>query len=238
MASSGIEVARAYVTIIPSMEGSQKAIANDLGVIVDKEGDKAGKSMGKKLLDGAGGILKTGGKVLGGLALTAVTASIATITSVTKQAVESFADFEQLEGGVKKLFGDEVANTVKKNAANAFQTAGLSANEYMETVTGFSASLVSSLGGDTEKAAEIADKAIRDMSDNANTFGTDISSIQTAYAGFAKGNFTMLDNLKLGYGGTKEEMQRLLSDAEKLPNAMGRKFDLNNYADIKKFCWK
>lgn len=132
-----------------------------------------------------------------------------------KSVVNSYGDFEQLEGGVKKLFGDDY-QTVIKNAQNGFKTAGLSANEYMETVTSFSASLISSLGGDTEQAARMADIAIRDMSDNANTFGTDMQSIQNAYQGFAKGQFTMLDNLKLGYGGTKTEMERLVKDAEKL----------------------
>lgn len=132
-----------------------------------------------------------------------------------KEVVMAYADFEQLEGGVKKLFGDD-AMAVINNAQNAFKTAGMSANEYMETVTSFSASLISSLGGDTEQAVRMADIAIRDMSDNANTFGTDIASIQNAYQGFAKGQFNMLDNLKLGYGGTKTEMERLVLDAEKL----------------------
>ncbi len=151
-----------------------------------------------------------------------------------KQAIEGFAEFEQLEGGVKKLFGDEMAEAVKTNANNAFQSAGMTANEYMETVTSFSASLINSLGGDTKKATEYADMAIRDMSDNANTFGTDMASIQNAYQGFAKGNFGMLDNLKLGYGGTKSEMERLLADAEKMPEAMGQKFDISNYSDVVK----
>lgn len=135
--------------------------------------------------------------------------------SFGKEVVMAYADFEQLEGGVKKLFGDD-AMAVINNAQNAFKTAGMSANEYMETVTSFSASLISSLGGDTEQAVRMADIAIRDMSDNANTFGTDIASIQNAYQGFAKGQFNMLDNLKLGYGGTKTEMERLVLDAEKL----------------------
>ena len=136
--------------------------------------------------------------------------------SFGKEVVMAYADYEQLEGGVKKLFGDSDWELVVKNAQNAFKTAGLSANEYMETVTSFSASLVSSLGGDTKEAAELADRAIRDMSDNANTFGTDMQSIQNAYQGFAKGQYNMLDNLKLGYGGTKSEMERLVKDAEKL----------------------
>lgn len=136
--------------------------------------------------------------------------------SLAKEVVSAYGDFEQLEGGVNKLFGTESAQRVIRNAQQAYKTAGLSANQYLETVTNFSASLISSLGGDTEQAARLADIAIRDMSDNANTFGTDISSIQSAYQGFAKGTYTMLDNLKLGYGGTKSEMERLVKDAEAL----------------------
>lgn len=135
--------------------------------------------------------------------------------SIGKDVVMAYADFEQLEGGVEKLFG-ESSKTVIKNAESAYKSAGLSMNEYMETVTGFSASLITSLGNDTEKAARYADVAIQDMADNANTFGSDISTIQSAYQGFAKQNYNMLDNLKLGYGGTKSEMQRLIQDAEKL----------------------
>lgn len=149
--------------------------------------------------------------------------------SAGKEALSGYSDFEQLEGGVKKLFGDGMASTVISNANNAFKSAGMSANEYLDTVTGFSASLITSLGGNTKKAAAYADRAIQDMSDNANTFGTDIASIQHAYQGFAKGNYTMLDNLKLGYGGTKTEMQRLLKDAQKIT---GIKYNLSSFADI------
>lgn len=150
-----------------------------------------------------------------------------------KDAITSFADYEQLIGGVETLFKDS-AGIVEEYANNAYKTAGLSANEYMETVTSFSASLLASLDGDTEKSAKIADMAITDMSDNANKMGTDMSMLQTTYAGFAKQNYTMLDNLKLGYGGTKEEMQRLLKEAEAMPEAMGQKFDISNYADVVK----
>lgn len=151
------------------------------------------------------------------------------VMDLGKQAVSGFGEFEQLEGGVEKLFGEDVKATVVKNANNAFKTAGMSANEYMETVTGFSKSMIVSLNGDTKKAADLSDQALRDMSDNANTFGTDMQSIQNAYGGFAKGQFNMLDNLKLGYGGTKQEMERLLKDAEKLS---GKKYDVSNFADI------
>ena len=174
------------------------------------------------------------GKLKGGLAtaakvgVAALTAAAAGIAALTKVSIEGYADYEQLAGGVDTLFKD-TSDKVQEYAANAYKTAGLSANEYMETVTSFSASLLQSLGGDTEKAAQTADLAITDMADNANKMGTAMESIQNAYQGFAKQNYTMLDNLKLGYGGTKEEMQRLLDDAEKLS---GKKFDLSSYADI------
>lgn len=145
-----------------------------------------------------------------------------------KQSIQGFAEQQQLIGGVDTLFKESSAQ-VQRYANEAYKTAGLSANQYMETVTSFSASLLQSLGGDTKAAAEKADQAITDMSDNANKMGTDMQSIQNAYQGFAKANYTMLDNLKLGYGGTKEEMQRLLTDAEKLS---GVKYDLSSYADI------
>lgn len=156
--------------------------------------------------------------------------------SFAKSVIQSYGEFEQLEGGVKKLFGDDYM-AVMKNAQNGFKTAGMSANEYMETVTSFSASLINSLGGDTKEAASLADRAIRDMSDNANTFGTDMESIQNAYQGFAKGQYTMLDNLKLGYGGTKTEMERLVLDAEKLNSSFKAQRDTNgnltlSFADI------
>lgn len=152
----------------------------------------------------------------------------AALIDLGKQSIQGFAEQQQLIGGVDTLFKESSAQ-VQRYANEAYKTAGLSANQYMETVTSFSASLLQSLGGDTKAAAEKADQAITDMSDNANKMGTDMQSIQNAYQGFAKANYTMLDNLKLGYGGTKEEMQRLLTDAEKLS---GVKYDLSSYADI------
>ena len=145
----------------------------------------------------------------------------AAIVDLGKESIAGFAEFEQLQGGVEKLFGPDTAKEVEKNATLAYKTAGLSANKYLETVTSFSASLISGLEGDTEEAARVADIAIQDMSDNANTFGSDIQSLQNAYAGFAKGNFTMLDNLKLGYGGTKTEMARLVKES----GVMGEAFE-------------
>lgn len=161
--------------------------------------------------------------------LATVTAGISgALAGVVGAGVKSYADLEQNLGGVETLFKDS-ADKVVENAKNAYKTAGVSANEYMQGVTSFSASLLQSLGGDTSKAADVADMAFRDMSDNANKFGTDMSSIQSAYQGFAKQNYTMLDNLKLGYGANKTEMQRLLSDAEKLT---GVKYDINNLSDV------
>lgn len=168
--------------------------------------------------------LKTAAKI----GTAAVGAAAAGITALTTAAVNNYAEYEQLVGGVETLF-KQSADVVQQYAANAYKTAGMSANEYMETVTSFSASLLQSLDGDTNAAAEKANLAITDMSDNANKMGTSMEMIQNAYQGFAKQNYTMLDNLKLGYGGTKEEMQRLLKDAEKLS---GQKFDLSSYADI------
>lgn len=214
------ELAKAYVQIIPSAEG----IKGNLTKIMDGEADSAGKSAGSKFGSAFGSVAKAGLAAAGaGLA-----AASAAVVKVAKDAVEGYADYEQLTGGIETLFG-ESAEAVQKNAARAFQTAGLSANEYMETVTSFSASLLQSLDGDTYEAMESADKAIRDMSDNANKMGTSMESIQNAYRGFAKANYTMLDNLSLGYGGTKEEMQRLLKDATALS---GIEYDLNSYADI------
>ena len=191
---------------------------------VDKQADQTEHKLTSKF---GGAAKKVGAAALAASAAVA-SAATAAVVDLTKQAVSAYADFEQLTGGVETLFGD-AADYVKGRATAAFETAGLSANEYMETVTSFSASLIQSVGGDTEKAAKLADQAIIDMADNANKMGSSMESIQTAYQGFAKQNYTMLDNLKLGYGGTKEEMARLLKDAQKLS---GVKYDLSSYADI------
>lgn len=188
-----------------------------------KESDETSEKSGK-----LGDMLKSGVAAAAKAGAAAVTTAAAGIAALTKASVEGYAEYEQLVGGVETLFGDS-QSTVMQYANNAYKTAGLSANEYMETVTGFSASLLQSLDGDTEAAAQKADLAITDMSDNANKMGTSMESIQNAYQGFAKGNYTMLDNLKLGYGGTQEEMQRLLEDAQKLS---GQKYDLSSYSDI------
>lgn len=178
----------------------------------------------KKLGEGIGNAVKAGAKV----AATAVASVGAAVTGLAKASIENYAEYEQLTGGVEKLFGNS-ADTIKKYASEAYKTAGVDANSYMNQITSFSASLIDSLGGDTARAAEIGDMAIKDMADNANTFGTDIESIQNAYQGFAKGNYQMLDNLKLGFGGTKEGMQDLLTKAEELT---GKQFDISNFGDI------
>lgn len=174
-----------------------------------------------------GGGLATAAKI----GSAAVGAAASGITALTTAAVNNYGEYEQLVGGVETLF-KQSADVVQQYAANAFKTAGMSANEYMETVTSFSASLLQSLDGDTAAAAEKANLAITDMSDNANKMGTSMESIQNAYQGFAKQNFTMLDNLKLGYGGTKEEMGRLMEDAEKLAGLDPFSLNINSFDDI------
>ena len=196
-------------------------LAEDGSVVIKIKGDD---SPFQKVLGKIGSAVNTAVKA----SAAAVGAASAGVAALGTACINAYADYEQLVGGVETLFKDS-ADTIQTYADNAYKTAGLSANEYMETVTSFSASLLQSLDGDTEKAAAAADLAITDMADNANKMGTAMESIQYAYQGFAKQNYTMLDNLKLGYGGTKEEMQRLLADAEKLG---GVKYDLSSYADI------
>ena len=177
--------------------------------------------------------VKTGLATVAKVGAAAVSAGVAGVAALTKMGVEGYAQYEQLVGGVETLF-KESQNIVMGYAENAYKTAGMSANQYMETVTSFSASLIQSLDGDTAKAAEVGNMAITDMSDNANKMGTSIEMIQNAYQGFAKQNYTMLDNLKLGYGGTKEEMQRLIDDANRVKVANGEMADLSidSFADV------
>lgn len=191
------------------------------------EANKGIDEVGQKT-SGLGEKLKSGLATVGKTAVAGVTAGVAALGTLGTKAVSAYADYEQLVGGVETLFKDS-QDQVMDYANNAYKTAGLSANEYMETVTSFSASLLQSLDGDTSAAADKANLALTDMSDNANKMGTDMTSIQNAYQGFAKANYTMLDNLKLGYGGTQAEMERLLADAEKIS---GIKYDISSYADI------
>ena len=209
----------AYVTVTAAMD---KGFSKDIEGALDDAGEQGGSLFSSGLLSSVKGLA---GPILAAIGVAEITSALA---DIGKQALDAYADYEQLSGGMDKLFGG-AADTVRDNAQQAFSTAGMSANEYMETVTSFSASLIKSLEGDTEKAAQQADKAITDMSDNANTFGTDIESLQNAYKGFARGNFTMLDNLSLGYSGSKEGMEQLLADAEALS---GVHYDINNYSDL------
>ena len=194
-------------------------------VVISTKLDNSGLEKGIKTVSGALGGL---GKVVGATCISITAAFSAAAIAVTKMATDAYADYEQLTGGAETLFKSS-ADRVKAYAEDAFYTVGMSANAYMETVTSFSASLISSLGGDTEKAADVANMALVDMSDNANKMGTALESVKTAYQGFAKQNYTMLDNLKLGYGGTKTEMERLLKDAQALT---GVKYDISNLADV------
>ena len=207
MANSGNDIGKAFVQIIPSAEG----ISDNVKKALDPVGEEAGESFGSKLF----GKLKS---LAGALAL----------GKIIGDSLNEGGQLQQSIGGVETLFKDS-ANVVIANADRAFQTVGMSANEYMQNVTGFSASLLQSLGGDTAKAAEVADMAMVDMADNANKMGTSLDSITTAYSGFAKQNYTMLDNLKLGYGGTKKEMERLLKDAQRIT---GVKYDMENLSDV------
>lgn len=233
------ELAKAYVQIVPSASGMQGMLNKEMS----NAGSTAGVAGGKALSGTLGKTLATVGKV-GAAALGSATAAVA---GLTKAAVEGYAEYEQLVGGVETLFGtgganlkeyaasvgDSVKNVTKEfnslksaesamlsNAANAYKTAGLSANDYMQTVTSFSASLISSVGGDTQRAAKLADQALIDMSDNANKMGTDMESIQNAYQGFAKANYSMLDNLKLGFGGSAREAARLINESGVLKGAL------------------
>ncbi len=205
------ELGKAYVQIIPSAKGISGMIQKEMGGEVASAGVSAGESLGSKMMGAVSGVIAAAG-----------------IGQAIGASINEGAALQQSLGGIETLFKGS-ADKVKGFANEAYKTTGLSANAYMENVTGFSASLLQSLGGDTDKAAETANMAMIDMSDNANKMGTSMESIQLAYQGFAKQNYTMLDNLKLGYGGTKQEMQRLLSDAEKLT---GVKYDMNNLSDV------
>lgn len=205
--ADGTKLADAYVQIIPSAKGIKGKITEELG----GEADSAGKSAGLSIASAIKGVIAAAG-----------------IGAALKAAISEGANLQQSLGGIETLFKDS-ADKVVENAKMAYKTAGMSANEYMETVTSFSASLLQGLAGDTGKAADVADMALTDMADNANKMGTSMELIQNAYQGFAKQNYTMLDNLKLGYGGTKTEMQRLLADAQKLT---GVKYNIDNLSDV------
>ncbi len=204
-------VAKAYVQVIPSAEGIKGKLSNVFNSEMPSAGESAGGIFGSNLVGKIKGLIAAAG-----------------IGKILSESLQAGAALQQSLGGIETLFKDS-ASTVIANAEKAYKTAGMSANEYMETVTGFSASLLQSLGGDTAAAASAADVALQDMADNANKMGTSMESIQYAYQGFAKQNYTMLDNLKLGYGGTKTEMERLLADAQKLT---GIEYNIDNLSDV------
>ena len=199
-----------------SAKGAEDAIDGVKGA--SDEADQSIKKTGDSGTT-AGEKIGKGFKIAGVAAAAAAAAATAVVVKLVSESIKAYADFEQLSGGVDKLFG-AASETVMANAKDAYKTAGLSANQYMDTVTSFSASLISGLGGDTQKAAELANMAIGDMSDNANTYGTDMQAVQNAYQGFAKGQFAMLDNLKLGYGGSASEMARLINDSGVMGDTM------------------
>lgn len=205
------ELGQAYVQIMPSARGMKGMLSKELGADITQVGKEAGESLAGKLIGVAKKLIAAAG-----------------IGKLIHSSLMEGADLQQSLGGIETLFKGS-ADVVKKYANEAYKTTGLSANAYMENVTGFSASLLQSLGGDTRKAADVANMAMVDMADNSNKMGTSMDRIQDAYQGFAKQNYTMLDNLKLGYGGTKTEMQRLLADAQKLT---GVKYDINNLSDV------
>lgn len=207
----GTTLAQAYVQIIPSAKGIKGSITNVLKGEANSAGTSSGQSLGSSLVGKLKGVIAAAG-----------------IGAAFKASIQEGAQLEQTLGGIETLFKN-AADTVKDNAARAWQTSGVSGREYMDQATSFSAALISSLGGDVQKAAGVTDMAIRDMADNSNKMGTSMRDIQNAYQGFAKQNYTMLDNLKLGYGGTKTEMQRLLADATKLT---GVKYDISNLSDV------
>ena len=223
--ASGIDIGKAYVRIEPTAKG----IGNKVENILNQETAGVGTSVGSKLASGIG----TGLKVAGGAIVAGISAATGAVVSLGKEAVSSYANYEQLAGGVEKLYGT-AADKIKSYADEAYKTSGMSANQYMETATSFSAALINSLGGDVDKAADMTDLAMRAMSDNVNVFGSDMESVQNAFMGFSKGTYTMLDNLKLGYGGTKEEMQRLIDDANTYRESIGETADLSidSFADI------
>ena len=248
------EIAKAYVQIEPTFNGVQAKIEQEMGGAGEKGGSKFGAGFAK-VLGGAGQVVAGAAKLTAG----AVAAGSVAVAGLVKTATENYGEYEQLVGGVETLFGNNYNSveeyaagvglsleeagatweqyqarqqTVLDNAANAYQTAGMSTNEYMSTVTSFAAALNNSLGENAWQSANYADQAITDMADNANKMGTSMESVQNAYMGFSKGNFAMLDNLKLGYGGTKTEMERLMRDAEQMEGYIEGSLSIDSFADV------
>ena len=217
------QVGSAYVTVKAVLDKNSTA---DIEDALSESGSEGGDMLSAGLLSKVKGLA---GPILAAIGVAEIGQKL---YEIGQQAFDAYASYEQLAGGVKKLFGEEVAQTVMQNANKAYQTAGMSANDYMETITSFSASLIKSLDGDTETAANMADMAIAQMSDNANMFGTNMESIQTAYTHFARGQFDLLDNLNLGYDGTKEGMEELLRHAEEIEGFEFGSLSIDNFADI------
>jgi hypothetical protein len=211
-------IGTAYVQVEPSFEGVTPKIEKEFG----GAGDAGGKSFGA----GFGSVVGVVGKAAGA----ALAAGTAAVAGITKEAVSAYSDFEQLEGGIETLFGDSASKVISDSKA-AFESAGMSANQYMETTIESAAAMINSLGGDQAQAADMVNMSITDMADNVNKMGTDMEAVQNAYRGFSRGNFTMLDNLALGFAGTKEGMQELLDKAQELS---GVEYDIDSYADIVK----
>ena len=223
------EVGSAYLEVEAKLKDGGKSLKREVeGIDVKGSGKRVGEGVGDGIGVGVSAKAVAIGNIVANVVTAAAKKAAQLVGTVIGGAFENYANWEQLTGGVEKLFGD-ASGQLMDYANQAFATAGLSANDYMETVTSFSASMISSLGGDTAKAAEYADQAIRDMSDNANVFGTDMGELQRAYQSMARGNYGMLDSLKLGYGGTKTEMERLLRDAEAIS---GVHYELGNFADV------
>lgn len=226
------DIGTAYVKIEPSAKGITGKLKGEFESAGESSGSSFGGKFGSALSSAMGGV----GSLIAGVtkvAAGAVAAGTTAVAGLATAAVSSYANYEQLVGGVEKLYGD-AAGAVQKFADEAYKTSGMSANQYMETATSFSASLIGSLNGDVQKAAEMTDLAMRSMSDNVNVFGSDAQAVQNAYQGFAKQNYTMLDNLKLGYGGTKQEMERLIEDANKwaAENGKAANLSIDSFADV------
>lgn len=214
------EIAKAYVQIVPTTKDMGRNLQEAMAPAADQAGQSAGKGWSSGFASAA--------KSAVGAVATGITVATGAAAALTKSAVDSYADYEQFVGGVETLFGDS-AGQVVKDASDAFKTAGMSANDYMNTAIQSAAAMINSLGGDTEKAAGLMNMSITDMSDNVNKMGTNMQSVQDAYRGFSRGNFTMLDNLALGFAGTKEGMQELLDKAKELS---GVDFNIDSYSDI------
>ena len=214
------EVARAYVLIVPSMEGAQQTISQGLTGAGEEAGRSAGSRAGSAFSGALGAAARVGATVVG--------AAAAGVSALTTQAVNSYADYEQLTGGIETLYGD-AASQMMQYAADAATSTGQSMNAFMDAAIGSSAAMISSLGGDQQRAAELTNQAMIDMADNANKLGTDMETIQASYANFSRGNFTMLDSLALGFSGTREGMQDLLAQAQEIS---GVEYNIDSYADI------